>query len=141
MGNDVKIHHLEAIQGVINRMAQNSFLIKGWSVTLVSALFALATAQSNSGFVLLAYVPACMFWILDGYFLYQEKLYRRLFDHVRISKESEPAEFFSMDTTSFRNQMPSWLCVALSRTLLVFHGAVLGSIILVMILVRKSAIQ
>jgi len=30
------------IQAVINRMASNSFLLKGWTVMLVSALFALA---------------------------------------------------------------------------------------------------
>ena len=39
---DKKIKHLEMIQGVINRMASNSFLLKGWTVVLVSALFALA---------------------------------------------------------------------------------------------------
>ena len=32
-----KIAHLEMVQAVITRMAGNSFLIKGWSVTLVAA--------------------------------------------------------------------------------------------------------
>lgn len=141
MEEGTKIHHLEAVQGVINRMAQNSFLIKGWSVTLVSALFALAAAKSNSSFVLLAYVPACMFWILDGYFLHQEKLYRRLFDQVRTSNESDPKDFFSMDTTPFCSQAPSWMCVILSRTMLVFHGVILGSIILVMLLLRQTTVR
>ena len=31
-----KIKHLEMIQGVINRMAGNSFALKGWSVTLIA---------------------------------------------------------------------------------------------------------
>jgi len=34
-----KIKHLEMIQGVINRMASNSFALKGWAVTLVSGIF------------------------------------------------------------------------------------------------------
>jgi len=34
-----KLKHLEMLQGVINRMANNSFLLKGWSVVLISALF------------------------------------------------------------------------------------------------------
>ena len=50
-----KLKHLEFIQGVINRMGQNSFLIKGWTVTLVAALFALAAKDSNQKFVLVAY--------------------------------------------------------------------------------------
>jgi hypothetical protein len=32
-----KIKHLEMIQAVISRLANNSFLLKGWSITLVSA--------------------------------------------------------------------------------------------------------
>ena len=39
--------HLEFIQGTVNRLSTNSFLLKGWSVVLVSALFALASADFN----------------------------------------------------------------------------------------------
>jgi hypothetical protein len=42
-----KLKHLELVQGVINRMAGNSFILKGWSVTLTSALFALAAKDAN----------------------------------------------------------------------------------------------
>ena len=34
---DRKIKHLEFIQGVINRLASDSFRMKGWSVVLVAA--------------------------------------------------------------------------------------------------------
>ena len=37
-----KRKHLELVQGVINRMAGNSFMLKGWAVTLVAGIFALA---------------------------------------------------------------------------------------------------
>jgi hypothetical protein len=63
--------HLELIQGIINRMAGNSFKLKGWSVVLVSALFALGVSDANDDFVLLAFLPAIAFWVLDGYFLLQ----------------------------------------------------------------------
>ena len=36
-----KIKHLEFIQTTINRMAGNSFLLKGWTVTLTGGLLAL----------------------------------------------------------------------------------------------------
>jgi hypothetical protein len=42
-----KRHHLELIQGVINRLSQSSFLLKGWSVVLVAALFTLAANGEN----------------------------------------------------------------------------------------------
>ena len=139
MDTDQQIRHLEAVQGVINRMAQNSFSLKGWSVTLVTALFALAAANSNPSFVLLGYVPACVFWILDGYVLHQEKLFRKLYDGVRLKDEIDRKDFFSMSTEPFVAETPSWLCVVFSRTLLIFHGSVLAAITLVMILLSRGA--
>ena len=38
-----KVEHLELIQKVINRMANNSFLLEGWAVTLVAGIFALSS--------------------------------------------------------------------------------------------------
>jgi hypothetical protein len=64
-----KTKHLEMIQGIINRLSTNSFLLKGWSVVLVASLFALSAPQSQVAFVYLAYIPAVMFWGLDGYCL------------------------------------------------------------------------
>ena len=33
-----KLKHLEMIQAVINRMASNSFVFKGWSVSIIAGL-------------------------------------------------------------------------------------------------------
>ena len=73
----------------MSRLSTNSFLLKGRSVILVSALFALAAANAKPPFVCLAYFPAVAFWILDGYFLRQEKLFRELYDHVRQMRDEE----------------------------------------------------
>lgn len=76
-----RLKHLEMLQQIISRMANNSFLIKGWSLTLISAILTFSTAtkditQSNMYFVLLiALLPALAFWYLDAYFLRQERLY------------------------------------------------------------------
>ena len=42
-----KLKHLEFIQQAINRMASNLFLLKGWTVTLIAAMFALAAKESR----------------------------------------------------------------------------------------------
>lgn len=122
--------HLEMIQGVINRLSNNSFLLKGWTVVLVSALFALAAANSRVYFIYLAYFPAVAFWILDGYFLWQERLFRALYDHVRKLKDQEID--FSMDVKFLMGQVRPWFEVTRSTTLLMFHGTVLAAIIVVM---------
>ena len=82
MTKDEMIAHLPLIQGVINRMGNNSFLIKGWTVTLVAAIFALAATGTNQHFILVALIPIIVFWFLDSYYLKQERLYRELYNDV-----------------------------------------------------------
>jgi hypothetical protein len=125
-----KLKHLELVQGVINRMAGNSFLLKGWSVTLTSALFALAAKDSNPFFAYLAYFPCATFWTLDGYFLKQERLYRELYKDVAARQSSEID--FSMNATKFNDSVDSWLSTCFSLTLSMFHGTVFGVIFLIM---------
>ena len=121
--------HLGLIQGVINRLSQNSFLLKGWSVVLISALFALAAKDSKMLFLYLAYFPAIAFWCLDGYFLRQERLFRKLYDKVRQVHENEID--FSMNTQPVDTEVSSWIMVTLSKTLIAFHGILIVSILIV----------
>lgn len=125
-----KQSHLEMIQGVVNRLSHNSFLLKGWSVILVSAMFALAAKDTKVVFIYLAYFPAISFWGLDGYFLHQERLFRALYDNVRSLDENNID--FSMNTSIVKEKVAPWSAVTLSKTLIVFHGVVLSTIILVM---------
>lgn len=129
MGTDNKTTHLQMIQGVVNRLAQCSFLLKGWSVILVSALFALAAKDARLYFIYLAYLPAIAFWGLDGYYLWQERLFRALYNTVRAVDEKDID--FSMDTSPVRNQIPSWISVVFSRTIFTFHVAIVATITIV----------
>lgn len=61
MSSPNKHKHLEFIQTSINRMSGNLFLLKGWSVTLVAALFALAAKDTNKAYILIAYFPLLIF--------------------------------------------------------------------------------
>lgn len=129
-----KTKHLEMIQGVINRLSTNSFLLKGWSVVLVSALFALSAGDSNPAFIFLAYIPALVFWGLDGYFLWEERKFRKLYDRVRTLDER--AIDFSMDTTPVTAEVGDWWNATCSKTLIPFHGVLILAIIVVMALTK-----
>jgi hypothetical protein len=83
MENGNKLKHLEMIQGIINRMASNSFALKGWAVTLVAGIFALASKDADKKYFLVAYIPVIVFWFLDSYYLLQERLFRSLYGRVR----------------------------------------------------------
>ena len=77
-----KIKHLEFIQTVITRMNQNSFQIKGWMITIVSALLALYASSGKQIYILVAIVPTVIFWFLDTYYLQQERKFRGVYNDV-----------------------------------------------------------
>ena len=58
-----KIRHLELIQGVVNRLSSNSFMLKGWAVTLVAGIFVLAGKDTEKLYFLVAYVPVIIFLV------------------------------------------------------------------------------
>jgi len=118
-----RLKHLEMIQQVITRMANNSFLIKGWSLTLLAALLALALRDKVYQILWISIIPVTMFWILESYFLRQERLFRKLYDKYRIQDQETPTDF-SMDTSELNSVISSWLCTIFSTTLLIFHGTV-----------------
>ena len=89
MKTENKLLHLQMIQGIITRMASNSFALKGWAVTLVAAIFALTWANVSRGFLLIALIPIFAFWALDAYYLNLERKNRKLYDKVRKMDEAE----------------------------------------------------
>lgn len=119
---DAKLKHLEFIQGIVNRLATDSFRLKGWTVVLVSALIVLLVREERIDIAPVTLAPVIVFWGLDGYFLWQERLFRALYDHVRQLEASEID--FSMNVGPFRTCRPrTWLGATFSRTLIGFYGA------------------
>lgn len=127
-----KIKHLEFIQGVINRLASNSFQMKGWAVVLVAAILVLLARENRLDAAFVALVPVLAFWGLDGYFLWQERLYRALYDHVRILDDCKVD--FSMKTGSLPTASRStWPSALFSLTLVPLYGGLSTVAVCVMI--------
>lgn len=129
-----KRKHLEFIQGVITRMNTNSFLIKGWTITLVSALFALASKDANTNYVLVTYIIIPAFWVLDGFYISQERQYRDLYKIV--ATKNEDVIDFSMDATSFCKGNRTCIAGIFSKTLIPFYGISVAATLIVMILIK-----
>lgn len=126
-----QVKHLEMIQDVITRLAQNSFAYKGWAITLVTGTLALAAMDDTPALVaLVALIPISVFWGLDGYYLRQERLFRRLYDGVRTAASADwEASRFTMDTQPFAASVDGWLHVCGSRTILGLYGPLAGIVI------------
>jgi hypothetical protein len=94
--------HMEFLQAAVARMASNSFLAKGWSITLTTALLALAVKEAGARFALIGLLPILLFAMVDAYYLSLERGFRDRFKeaagrYVR----GEPADFAMSPTFTF----------------------------------------
>lgn len=115
------VEELKIIQDIIKRMAFNSFMIKGWAVTLVIITLLL---KGDKYQVLIAFIPLVVFWFLDAYFLQQEKLYRELYKWVVENRLKTSDYLFDMNAYRFKDVVPSRLRIMFSITLGWFYGCV-----------------
>jgi len=138
--------HLTFIQDTIKRMAGNSFLLKGWSITLIIAITSIAIGLdvdlldgkvTRLYFIGLAIFMVLIFWVLDAYYLSQERAYRGLFSKV---KNTEPEKIdYSMDARPFHDGNNSWISSMFSHVFLVFYGSSL--LLLLLVLGRMTGID
>lgn len=127
--NSVKIAHLTFIQSTITRMGQNSFLLKGWCITLIAALFALSSSSSNKSFALISYMPLFLFWLMDAYYLSLERSYIKLYNLV--AKNEVKSDALTLDLEQVGGG-ESLFNTAFSKTLLVFYGSVISLVLFLM---------
>ena len=100
---DNTIRALEMIQSIISRMANNSFALKGWAVTLVVGIFALSSKDTEKIFGLFAFAPVILFWFLDAFYLRKERQYRNLYNWTR----KQPEDNIDFDMNVERSELKS----------------------------------
>ena len=120
---EAKLKHLEFIQNTITRMAHNSFLLKGWCITVVGAIIGLNKDGVDWKVTTLAIFLTLMFWILDGYFLSQERYFRGRYDEVRQKKPEEID--FRMQLDGEKTSYMDWFVSITSVTLRIYYLTIL----------------
>ncbi len=120
---------IDLIQGLITRMANNSFLLKGWCISLVAVLLAVTkdtiVATNLEYFNLVLIFPVIAFWYLDAYFLHKERCYRRLYNWTIANRMTSEEFLYNLDYTRFEKEEKSTLIIMFSKTLLPLYGLVL----------------
>jgi hypothetical protein len=127
------LKEIDLIQDLIKRMAFNSFMIKGWAVTLVVVTLLLKGSQQYQ--VLAAFLPLMVFWFLDAWFLWQERLYRKLYDWVVENRMQTDEELFNLNAYRFVDEVDSPVGIMFSITLGWFYGSIGTLILLYMALI------
>jgi hypothetical protein len=80
---------LKLIQAIIERMARNSFALKGWAITLTGALLSLTVTRHDTTIALIAIYILVTMATLDAYYLATERAYRTLYDHATTQRDTE----------------------------------------------------
>ena len=121
-----EIKHLEFIQGVITRMNNNSFQMKGWMVAIMTALLAVYASTEIDRFVLVAIVPTVIFWFLDTYYLWQERKFRGVYDDVAGLTNKNKIALFAMRPDLYTGGKYSYFNVFFSVTIVWVYLPVIG---------------
>ena len=136
-----KIKHLEMIQGIITRMNQNSFMLKGWMITIVSALLAIYADKGNIGYLIVSIFPILVFWLLDAYYLQQERKFRGIYSDI---VEGKDLPLFKMPIGEYNKKKDckySYCDVFWSKTIAGLYCTILVFIVLIVLyLVFKDCI-
>lgn len=114
---------IDLIQACINRMANNSFLLKGWAISLVAVVLALAKENVNFSLLsLVLLIPILSFWYLDAFFLRTEKMYRKMYEWVIANRLTSNEGMYELDPRKYEDKVESTFDVIWSETLRAFYG-------------------
>jgi len=132
---------IDLIQSCISRMAHNSFLIKGWTLTLVTVMLALTEKSIDPIYLcLVLFIPILSFWYLDAFFLQTEKMYRKRYEWVIQSRpKNDLTNLYNLNPHHFKDKVDSRAKVMWSITLRVFYG--IPILLIFAIIVYRIAIK
>jgi len=126
------------IQDVINRMAQNTFLIKAWTITLITAILVLTFSIVNSLIFGVLLAITVIFWVLDSYYLKLERIYRRLYktkvEEYNDNQKRKSMKLFDMDYEPYKILEQKLPRIMISKTEILFYLPVVGALICFLII-------
>jgi len=139
------LEETKMVQRIISRMSNNSFLIKGWSLTLVVASLLVIGGFYNNDYYLVALIPLIVFWILDAYFVRLERLYGALYDWLIENRPICDDCLLEMNRVRlekrFGKNIPSLVETMFSRALLGFYVFLLVVIVIFILRFILSSVR
>lgn len=121
MENTNKIAHLNMIQGCVNRMASNSSMLKGLSVTILVAVFALIDETQWYLLTVISIIPFLMFSGLDAWYLRFERIYRNMYNKTLAVEDDAEITFDLTPSSDFQSEKTAYCKCYFSKSILCFY--------------------
>ncbi len=134
----ILIEELKILQGIINRMAQNSLECKKWTLALAVGVLSLKIEAISHlyGLCVLGVLLLC-FWFLDAYYLTQERSFREQYRWLIENRLKTDERLFEVFPAHQTCRCAQFLCSMFSFSLfpywvlglcLVVYGFVFNSV-------------
>lgn len=97
------------IQDIIKRMAANTLLIKGWSMSLTGVMIAISKKDASNDYMVELWLSILifnvLFSILDAYYLSKERSFRNEYNRkVESIKDSELRNNLTIKSNNIKNE-------------------------------------
>lgn len=133
-----EIHkEIDLIQDCIKRMANNSFMLKGWIITLYAVILGLLPEKVNILLLCGTLITITIsFWYLDALFLRTERIYREIYLWVLRERPKGNRELlYDLTPKNYKGKIEETesICkIMCSVTLKCFYGIPLGLVIIIL---------
>ncbi|MDP8226167.1 MAG: hypothetical protein P9L89_00790 [Candidatus Celaenobacter polaris] len=137
MKNEILHKEIDLIQSCIKRMANNSFIIKGWTISLIVIVLSLSL-KVYVNLILLSFIllfTVLAFWFLDSFFLQTEKKYRKMHEWVIKNRENSNEYLYDLNPARFNKEVSCRFRIMMSVTLWPFY--LIPSLILIFIILNE----
>ena len=117
--------YISLIEEIISRVANNTFIIKGWTITVISVLLTLRDSlKTDFGIYIIIIAVDGAFCFLDCFYLRKERLYRNLYSEViKCSKDKDcKIDYYNLNTKLYTNRRTRYINVICSKSILPLYS-------------------
>jgi hypothetical protein len=131
---ELRVKQLEMLQAIVARLAGNGATIKNYCITIVAAICGFAVTLQRPAVAIVAFLPLCVFALIDAQFLRTERRFRNLFDKRR----SEPwAELPSFEINTAVAPPSSYPSALFSWSIFIFYVPLAIGVAVVVLIARS----
>lgn len=116
----LRVAYLNIVQGIVSRLANSSSVIKGASVTVLSALLAFAGGEHVTFHAWMFLLPGVIFMCYHAYFLQQERAFVKLYNVAAAQPLSKEVSFV-IDAVTINAVKEAYWTVLARKSIWGFH--------------------